>query len=203
MRCLVSISPTRTPTPHILNRDIDSLYLHLLCKGQMKLSVLRRRAQLSLTHCLRSASQVQLNSLHTSAELHITPPSRQSNNRNNALKPLPLRKIPSMPKETRESLTEVLRHNPVTQRRPKAMVDPPGIPPGATFKEMAEARIAVLEGALHNLDTSAPMQTQTAKKVRNRKLKRDAYTSEIRELKRQLESGLVGLANGSRMWTIT
>lgn len=72
------------------------------------------------------------------------------------------------------------------------MADPRDIPPGATFKEMAEARIAVLEGALDNLDTSAPMQSQTAKKVRNRNLKRDAYTSEIRELQRQLESGLVG-----------
>lgn len=97
-----------------------------------------------------------------------------------------------MPKKTKESLSEVLRHNPVPQRRSKAMADTQDIHPGATFKEMSEARIAVLEGALDNLDKSAPMQSQTAKKVRNRKLKRDAYTSEIRELQRQLESGLVG-----------
>ena len=97
-----------------------------------------------------------------------------------------------MPKKTKEFLSEVPRHNPVPQRRSKVMADPRDIPPEATFKEMAEARITVLEGALHNLNTSAPMQSQTAKKINNRKLKRDAYTSEIRELQRQLESGLVG-----------
>ena len=103
-----------------------------------------------------------------------------------------------MPKNSKESLSEVFRHNPVPQRRFKAMADSRDIPPQTTFKEMAEARIAVLEGALDNLDTSAPMQTQTAKKIRNRKLKRDAYISEIQDLKGQLESGLVGHEVGGR-----
>lgn len=101
-----------------------------------------------------------------------------------------------MPKKPKESLSEALRHNPVPQRRSKAMAEPGNIPPGATFKEMAEARISVLEGALVNLSTSAPMQSQTAKKIRYRNMKRDAYASEIRELKRQLESGLVAYAVG-------
>ena len=164
----------------------------------MKLSVLRLRAQLSLTHCLRSASQVQLHNLHTSAELHLTPPSRQPNNLTCATKPLSIRNILSMPKNSKESLSEVLRHNPVPQRRSKVMAESRDIPPRTTFKEMAEARIAVLEGALNNLDMSAPMQTQTARKVRNRKLKRDAYISEIQDLKGQLESGLVGHKVGGR-----
>ena len=127
---------------------------------------------------LRSASRVLL---HTSSD--TTPPNRQPTK--NTLTQ-PARLVP-MPKKTRPGQDH--RHQPLKQRQKMKGALASNLAPGSSFKDMAEARIAILENAIASLSMNARDPDDNVKKARHREKKLNAHNAEIQDLRRQVEYG--------------